>query len=414
MAALPRYRAVAGALVVGAVVALAGCQSAPPSPSETPTAPASSAHAEDEVLDGGTKLRFVTFDDLAPEGYLLKESWDSMGIDDQGRVYIGWTSLRPDGKEDYAVFRYDEATGERKFLGTLMQASEAAGNLDPGEQIPKGHTRLIFAEGKIYVGSQSFHDFKDGLDGLEDMRGSHIYAYDIERDVLEDLSADLPGGVVTPQQGIVAMTYQPEERLLVGLTHPMSDLVLFDLADNTVRDVVEGIPWSNGNPVSREIVATKYGKVYLYRGTESPEDRALSFPMYEYDLASGAVSVTDQWFDNGFWNGQAPTADGEQVYISTVNGGLFVLNAADGSVRSLTLSEDERQVYGIPTGPHGGLYAYDVERADVTRIATLPDARYTGNNIRDDEGNLYFARFGNARDWSFDGRLMILTPPSGD
>jgi hypothetical protein len=57
------------------------------------------------------------------------------------------------------------------------------------------------------------------------------------------------------------------------LAHPSSDIVLFDYKQNKVHNIVPGIPWSLGNPLSREIVASKTGKIYTYRGTEDPAHR---------------------------------------------------------------------------------------------------------------------------------------------
>src|SRR5262249_10802204 len=68
----------------------------------------------------------ITFDDLAPRGLVLRQCWNATGIDRQERVYIGFTARRPDGREDFAVFRYEPSTGERRFLGTFMDVSEAA------------------------------------------------------------------------------------------------------------------------------------------------------------------------------------------------------------------------------------------------------------------------------------------------
>jgi len=69
----------------------------------------------------------ITFDDLAPHGMVLEQCWDAIGMDRQGRVYIGFTGKRPDGREDFAVFRYEPSTGNRRLLGTFMDVSQAAG-----------------------------------------------------------------------------------------------------------------------------------------------------------------------------------------------------------------------------------------------------------------------------------------------
>jgi hypothetical protein len=62
-----------------------------------------------------------------------------MGMDSTERVHIGLTSKRSDGRRDFAVFRYEPPTGDRRFLGPFIDVSQAAWNLRPSEEIPKGH-----------------------------------------------------------------------------------------------------------------------------------------------------------------------------------------------------------------------------------------------------------------------------------
>jgi len=121
--------------------------------------------------DQGVRWAQISFDELAPAGIDMQQCWNGMGIDDQGRIYIGFTSVRSDGREDFPVFRYDPHTGEKVSLGTFLDIVAAAGNYKPGESIPKGHTRMIFAGGKMYMGSQSFHDLKWEIDSLPTYRG---------------------------------------------------------------------------------------------------------------------------------------------------------------------------------------------------------------------------------------------------
>jgi len=147
----------------------------------------------------------ITFDDLAPHGMVLEQCWDAIGMDRQGRVYIGFTGKRPDGREDFAVFRYEPSTGNRRLLGTFMDVSQAAGNLRPNEQIPKGHTHFVEAQGKIYMASQNFHDLKGPIDSLPAYRGAHLYAYDTATDRLEEVSRSLPGGVLAEHTGVIAL-----------------------------------------------------------------------------------------------------------------------------------------------------------------------------------------------------------------
>src|SRR5262245_24059136 len=69
------------------------------------------------VGDRDVEWAQISFDDLAPPGIEMQQCWNGMGMDDQSRIYIGFTSVRADGREDFPVFRYDPKTGERLFLG---------------------------------------------------------------------------------------------------------------------------------------------------------------------------------------------------------------------------------------------------------------------------------------------------------
>jgi hypothetical protein len=378
----------------------------------------------------------IRFDDIAPAGMVLQQCWNAIGIDDQERVYIGFTARRADGREDFAVFRYDPATGHRRLLGTFMEASAAAGNLQPGEEIPKGHTHFVTLDGRLYMGSQGFHDLKRGLANLPTYRGSHLYAYDTAADVFEEVSRSLPGGVVTRHSGLIALTAVPGRRLLAGLEHPSSNIVLFDPGANRVQAIVPGIPWREGNPLSREIVATRQGRIYTYRGSEEPRHRGRRHAIWVHDLGTAENRPTMDTATGGFWNGQSGTRDGATIFLSTVNGELYRLDTASGQVSSLghflpkadvdagqridqlygiTLSADETRIYAVPRR-HGSresvLYAYEIATGIVTRVGTLESALYAGSHVRDSRGNLYLGRFGSDRASQGNAGLAIVSPPA--
>ncbi|HLG49181.1 MAG TPA: hypothetical protein VKY24_23245 [Reyranella sp.] len=376
----------------------------------------------------------ITFDDLAPHGLVLEQCWDAIGMDSQGRVYIGFTSKRPDGREDVAVFRYTPETGERRFLGTFMDVSQAAGNLAPNEQIPKGHTHIVEAQGRMYMASQGFHDLKGPIDSLPTYRGAHLYAYDTATDRLEEVSRSLPGGVLAGHTGVIALSAVPGRDLLAGLAHPTSDIILYDHARRQVT-TVPGIPWQLGNPLSREIVATKQGKIFTYRGTEDPAQRVESHPVWVYDLNTGINKPTRYSATGGFWNGQARTRDGETIYLSTVNGELYRLDTASDVISPLgpflpkadvdageridqlygiTLSADEKKIYGVPRTHRSKdttLYAYDIASGTVSAAGKLDTAVYAGSDVRDSRGNIYMGRFGDADRWEGKAGLAVIRAP---
>ena len=302
----------------------------------------------------------ITFDDLAPPYISLQQCWNAMGMDDKGRVYIGFTSYRQTGDEDVAVFRYDPSSGERTFLGTFVDVAQSAGNLAEGESIPKGHTRLICIDDKMCMGSQGFHDFKGELDDLYKYRGAHIFAFNTTTQAWQDLAADLDDGVIIKYQGIVGMSIWREQQLLVGITHPYADIVLFNYKTNKIKKVMPGIPWKLGNPVSREVIVAPSGRIYSYRGTEAPEQRHEKNPVWVYDPDTGQMSKTGFEMTQGFWVGQTATRDGSKIYVSTVNGQLYEFDTSEEAFTDLGYLLPERAIqagrkikflYGVTLAP---------------------------------------------------------------
>lgn len=382
----------------------------------------------------GIRYAEISFDDLKPSGMDMQQCWNGMGIDDQGRIYIGFTSVKKDKREDFPVFGYDPRTGDKVFLGTFLDITASANNAQEGENIPKGHTRMIFTDGMMYMGSQSFHDLKWLIDSLDTYRGSHLFAFNTVNNTWEDLSAPLPGGVFTEHEGIVSLNIIPEKHLLVGLAHPSSDIVLYDYQAKQLVEVVPGIPWELGNPLSREIIVTPNGHIYTYRGTEDPNYHEQEHNVWMYDFDSGEMKDTGYAMTNGFWIGQTETRDGSKIYVSTTNGQLYEFDVASETFTDLgymlpedqiaagrrilftyaiTLTPDEKKIVIIlshldnPAGT-GELYMYDISTGEYSFIQKLPPGTYTSADLRDAE-NVYFSHFGTkSNPWIGRPRLFIL------
>jgi hypothetical protein len=398
------------------------------------------AQASAATSTSRSTYEYVTFDDVAPDYLTLTQSWNALGMDDRDRVYIIWTSTRDDGREDSALFRYTHATGKREFLGTFIDVATASNNILDGEEIPKGHTRIIQVGRKMYMASQGFHDFKREITDLSTYRGAHLFSYDLDTGAFEDVSSKLPGGIVIEHQGIVAMSYSPEHQLLVGLAHPLGDLVLIDVRTETVTKVVPGIPWELNRMVSREVVVTRTGKVFTYRGPEDPSLRAMTNEVWCYDLATGVMSQTGQSLHGGFWNGQAITRDRNSIYLSTVSGELYKLAVRSGTFTHLghfvdtadhsgpdqfrvaylygiSLSPGEQELLGVPivyptaesseADAATRLTSYSVPRDTFTKRRDFDTIAFTGSNHRDRRGNVYMAAF----DWNTNCKLVVLKPP---
>jgi hypothetical protein len=366
------------------------------------------------------------------------QSWDNIGMDDQENVYFGFTTEVSPGIEDMNLFRYNQATGTCDHLGSYIQTLQAADNYLPGESVPKGHTYMPFINGKLYMGSQGFHDFKGELyepgHNLNDMRGSHIFTWDVQSETLEDLSKDYPGGVATENEGILSLSMVSYGNHLFGLTHPFGNIVFLNHTTGAIDKIVPGIPWSLGNPISREVVVSPNGNIYLYRGTEKPDQRHLVFNVYQYNIASDTLTMLDFQCTGGFWSGQTITRDQKHIYIITVQGELYHLDtttetwehwgnflpdeqinqgAAIRNISGITLDAGEQKIYGIigrgETGAQSGdLIEYNLATKTSTILANLGPGIYTGNNTRDAKGHIYFNRFGDSNMWrEYCGLLKI-------
>ena len=380
---------------------------------------------------------YVMFQDIAPKSLTLTQSWNAIGLDDRDRVYIIWTSRREDGREDSALFRYARSTGRREFLGTFIDVAAAQHNLRPGEEIPKGHTRIIQVGRKLYMASQGFHDFKAGIESLPSYRGAHLFTYDLDTGSFDDVTRTRPGGVWVEHQGVVTLSYSPEYGLLIGLTHPLGELVLYDVARGETRKIVPGIPWQRDHVVSREILVTRTGKVYTYRGAEDPSLRDTTNEVWAYDIARDQNKPTGQRLKGGFWNGQAQTRDRNTIYVSTVSGELYALHVANGRFEHLgyfidrasfdepqrvrvkylygiALTKAETELIGVPilnasagglvSAPQSTLISYDIASHTFKRRGDVSIAVFTGSEHRDRAGNIYMAAF----DWDTNCRLAIL------
>eukprot|EP00927_Polykrikos_kofoidii_P043892 TRINITY_DN3798_c0_g1_i1.p1 TRINITY_DN3798_c0_g1~~TRINITY_DN3798_c0_g1_i1.p1 ORF type:complete len:520 (-),score=67.23 TRINITY_DN3798_c0_g1_i1:80-1486(-) len=373
----------------------------------------------------------IMFTDLAPQGVEMDFSWRAMGKDDSGIVYIGFNAKHVNSefapREDVLVFKYDPATQERTYLGSWLETAREAGTLwDSGEtsqleEIPKGHTAAVYADGKMYFGSQGFHDFKDGLNvtKYEALHGAHIFAVNIATQTLEDVTRNEVDGVAIRHEGIICHTYSPWLGLLIGMTHPHGDISVFDVKGGSMQKVVKGIPWDVAHSVvSREIVVTKTGYVYLYRGPEKSKYRKESYSIWRYDLNSDAEASTETDFKTtgGMWVGQARTKDDRFIYVSSVNGQVYRLDVdADSwsyvgymrpqgdfdtsddaiNIAGFALSPDEKSLCGIVGGywkgatDVGRMYRMDLDTGDVSLALLLDWGMYTGSDVR--VGNtLYF------------------------
>jgi outer membrane protein assembly factor BamB len=355
----------------------------------------------------------ITFGGLTEAS--INECWGGMGVDSRGRIYVGFTGYYGSDREDFGVFRWDPRNGTKEFPGSFRQIAASLDNLPDGnEEMPKGHTTFILRDDVLYMGSQGFHDFKHNLDGLEEQRGGHLFAFDTRTDTWDDISSRRPGGVMVEHDGILALSMTPDRRYIVGLSHPTGKILLYDPETDELAKTFEGIPWRFGYNVARQLITEKPGKIYVSRNHEWPDERDQEAIVREYDIESGEYRELDFGFRGGFLNGKTPTADGSMVYLTTTNGEVYAFDVDAGTFEHLghflprdeydsgkrirhiyghVLSLDEKKLYAIQSWTDNNLYEFDLESGEVVKLASLGPKVYVSYNLRDDEGNIYFAHW---------------------
>jgi DNA-binding beta-propeller fold protein YncE len=353
--------------------------------------------------------------------YRPDQSWDCYGWADNGKLYFGWTTYngrarRPNNaavdssgnpsptanrggasQEDFLIFSYDPATQRVKYIDSFMEASRRQNNLrwhdgsdqtlPHSEESPKGHTRFMnIGDGYLYMASQPFHDFKRYMwrsddvfpFPLEDFRGGKIFRLDPRTDTLVDLSATMANtpapGVTVEHEGIIVLDYMKSTGLLVGLTHPNSNLVFVDPVANAVVRNVETIPWTlQGLTVGRDFVIDDINRrIYLSRGNEGPSDDGTGRPdmrdVWVYDWTTNTTTKSDSQVFGGMWGTSVVTPDGKAAYVTACGGQLFKIDFETGKTT--------HEVFLDPTQDSGDLddLYWVIPSSDWTKLYSMPTA----------------------------------------
>ena len=352
----------------------------------------------DHLIDPQSNI--ITYEDVAPAGYVLEENYGGLGSDHNGWVYHaidGYYSAI--GIEDTAIFRYNSNTGVKQFLGTMRGISEAEGNLNPGEEIAKIHAPIHEYNGKMYFGSHSFHNAN------EVQRGAHFYSFDLATEVWTDLSKHDPGGVSAPGQGIISMDILRNYNKLVGFTFPRGEIITYDLATNRTTNhgrPISGDPWN----VARHIAVTDSGKVYFsYANFDTP--------LYVFDINTGGFSNTGTTIHYGWLAGSTMNKARTMAYLVDWLGYLYSIDTNTGGIEEignikvsehmgssidwfhgLAISNDGTRLYAMPrlTSDYKSyLYEFNIETGQKKYLANFSSVwGYMVGIAMDSEGSLYF------------------------
>ena len=315
----------------------------------------------DQLID--PQISIITYEDVAPTGYVLENNYGGLGSDHNGWVYHcidGYYSAI--GIEDTAVFRYNSNTGVKQFLGTMREISEAERNLEPGEEIAKIHAPVLEYNGKMYFASHSFHSAD------EIQRGGHFYSYDLTTGTWTDLSKHDPDGVSAPGQGIITMDILRNHNKLVGFTYPKGEIITYDLA--TKRTTNHGRPISSDpRNVARHIAATDAGKVYFSYARHDT-------PLYEFDVTTGFFANTGFTLHYGWLAGNATNKARTIVYLLDWLGHIYSIDVYSGAINEIGNIKPSLHTSYSVSYLHGLALSHDE-----TRLYTIPEMKINDNNI---------------------------------
>jgi hypothetical protein len=399
-----------------------------------------------------------------PEGMApLRVTWNSTGMDPFGNMYVVYCDEKGsvvkdknttgNDYSDCAFIKFDTKTEKFEIIASLVDVLKAENNWKDNEFVEKGHTPLPYLNGKIYMGTMEFHSIEgkreDVLKKLKQYRGSHLLSYDVKTGEIKDVTKNMPGGILFPQQGMIACDALPEYNLIVCMSTPKGDIALYNTITEKVDTIIPGPDSELGNVIYRKIVTTPNGKAYFgFRGFKNGEGH-----LYVLDINTNKVSRLHDLPRIGF-RGYVNTSDrkhfyaisefGEIISIDPFNDDVKVIGnilpeaeyakyAKDDNLATLTgmvLSPDDKKLFAIPTikqevslenskgkvKKNGkkylglkalGVYEFDIETKTSQKVydfsensstetekAGLEIGRISGSGLMDSKGRIYFARNG--------------------
>jgi hypothetical protein len=352
-------------------------------------------------------VQSVSFTDMrinGLEGKVLpiRSCWSAIGIDSNDVVYVVFGTNRTGGViEDCSVFMWDTKTGERAALGSLRVTAKKQGTLAGNEPLPKGHTSMPYYNGKMFFGTQNFHEAGSG-DDINTLKkryhGSHIFSIDTKTHELFDESIYQTDHVFQRGQGLIALAPMPWNNYVVGFSHPKGDLVLYNPEDHSAK-IVKHDPGYLARP-TRIVVPTSLGKIFTFHTGQK---------LGIYRVAEDMLEHNDQGTSMYFLNGRAISKDGRKVYLSDYRARFFTLDPiketfsrigefGETKLYALTMSLDEKKVYAMAR--NGICYEYNEETGKIISLVDLEalgeGGSFTGYNVTDSKGRIYFARFGGS------------------
>ena len=248
-------------------------------------AAAQPAHIESAGEAEALQRQITRFEDIAPKGWCCS-GWDAIRHRRPGARLHRLHRTRSDGREDFAVFRYDPATRSRRLLGSFMAASNSVGISIPARRSPRATRTWWRSTAESTWARRASTTSSGGLGALARYRGSHLYAYERGRR-LEECEPLAPGRRGDPTH----RHHRPRRRAgpsrLGRPGTPVEQHRVVRHARQSRADRVPGIPWRRATR-SAGVVAYQGGaRIYTYRGSEERGTARSVHAIWVHDLGTG-------------------------------------------------------------------------------------------------------------------------------
>jgi len=388
-------------------------------------------------------------------------TWNAVGMDADEIIYVVYgdqkQSVAKDKNttgfpySDCALCTYNTKTGEYKTISSMVDVLKAENNWKENEFVEKGHTHLPIMNGKMYIGTMEFHSIEGKrqyvIDEMKKYRGAHLLTYDIKKQTFKDATKNVPGGVLFPNQGVMALDDLPEYGYMVCMSTPKGDIALYNIKTEKIDRIIPGIDEELGNVISREVIATPNGKIYFgYDNLDKDEGH-----LYVLDINTFVTKRLPN-ISGSVINGMAKSSDRKFFYFINQRCDIYQINTKTDEIKKIgnlvpesernqfkasglvptslgiVISPDNKKIFGMPMinnevpldTKYGkihangkkyagvkamGVYEFDIVSASTSKIYDFEkdpkiekspsntfNGYLTGSAIIDSKGRIYMAR----------------------
>ncbi|MDQ2775135.1 MAG: hypothetical protein M3Y57_09505 [Acidobacteriota bacterium] len=192
---------------------------------------------------GGTSVRFLPYPDF-PQA---DSSWGSIGYSSRyNKVYIGVTNHR----DRQGLFEYDVASGKLRLCGFV----DEMGHLRPFEWQGKIHTQIVEGpDGAMYFGTDGGESREEDLkEHPHGYGGGFFFKWDPQQRHLTNL------GMALPYEGLKDIAVDHTDGTLFAVSYPQVHLLTYDTPKNTLTDLGR----VGSGHVPRVIFTDKWSNIY--------------------------------------------------------------------------------------------------------------------------------------------------------